>query len=969
MIRNQEIRLFVSSTFKDMDLERDELVKKVFPLFREWSHSRSLSFTEIDLRWGITEEQANQGNVIPICLDEIDNCRPFFICLLGDRYGTSVNDLSHNILAQHPWLAQQIGKSITELEIIYGALSKYGKNTNAHFYLRTPDFYETPSLDMPRDNFFEISDLGKSNLKALKTSILESKFPVHYYSSVQQLGESILQDLKNAVEQEVLHSKNPISKIDWHHNYASRKSQFFFGRKKALQKVSRFLNSKRKKGLIITGREGIGKTALIAKLWQEHFQDLGIGSNHKDSGYFERFFGPSNLLPKEGLIHFVEANAESSTWRGLIKRIIKSGNKKLNLNFPIPETPNEFRTALRKWFVEISLSKKSLVIMLDGIENLEDEDQALDFNWLPIEIPKGIKVIITCSEGYVLEKLSPRKWEIFSLDSISPADKMLIVTEHLGNYGKSLNSKQISAITENQKTDTPLFLRTLLEELRIFGHFDKLNEYIAYYSSSKDSEDLLLKIFERIENDFELEHPGLVGSIMQLIWGSRHGLAETELLDIIGKNGTPLPTIYWSPIYLALKEVFVKTNGLLNFSHHSFKKAVEVRYLDTSDKQISAHEKLRFYFENQKWTVRKIDELPWQLTALNDLTGLAQLLTNETFFRRAIETRKYEIKAYWGYIQRNSNISMIEEYRTFLTNPKKYLEIIWEVCLFIKESGFLSELEHVLPILAQNALANRDSQKLQVLAGFRGQLAFSNKFYAKALQHFIKQEELGKEAGMDSAQASSLNNQANIYRIKENFGTALELYKKAMELYKVSGDNQGICISLANMGTVSMDTGKLDEALILFKKQCRLSEEISDYSGLCSGWIAQASINTEKKSYKEALKLLKRAEELSKQIGDFDILFKSQTTYAYLYQQLADYDQALEIFEEQNTLSKELNNNRMLALNLASQAKMYALKLNQPAYALPIIRQGYQLFAEGNFSDMEEDIPKLLGVIETLAKN
>jgi nephrocystin-3 len=49
----QEFRLFVSSTFRDLQAERDELIKKVFPRIRKECHRRGVEFTEIDLRWGI----------------------------------------------------------------------------------------------------------------------------------------------------------------------------------------------------------------------------------------------------------------------------------------------------------------------------------------------------------------------------------------------------------------------------------------------------------------------------------------------------------------------------------------------------------------------------------------------------------------------------------------------------------------------------------------------------------------------------------------------------------------------------------------------------------------------------------------------------------------------------------------------------------------------------------------------------
>ena len=81
------IRVFVSSTFRDMQVERDELVLKIFPQLRRLCEERGVTWCEIDLRWGITEEQSQRGEVLSICLEEIRRCRPYFIGLLGERYG------------------------------------------------------------------------------------------------------------------------------------------------------------------------------------------------------------------------------------------------------------------------------------------------------------------------------------------------------------------------------------------------------------------------------------------------------------------------------------------------------------------------------------------------------------------------------------------------------------------------------------------------------------------------------------------------------------------------------------------------------------------------------------------------------------------------------------------------------------------------------------------------------------------
>jgi hypothetical protein len=73
------IRVFISSTFRDMQMERDELVKRTFPQLRRLCESRGGVWGEVDLRWGLTDEEAAEGQILPVCLEEIDRCRPFFI--------------------------------------------------------------------------------------------------------------------------------------------------------------------------------------------------------------------------------------------------------------------------------------------------------------------------------------------------------------------------------------------------------------------------------------------------------------------------------------------------------------------------------------------------------------------------------------------------------------------------------------------------------------------------------------------------------------------------------------------------------------------------------------------------------------------------------------------------------------------------------------------------------------------------
>ena len=84
--------------------EREILVKQIFPQLRKLCEQRGVTWSDVDLRWGITQEQSERGEVLPICLAEIDRCRPYFIGLLGERYGWVPDDIPQELINQGPIL-------------------------------------------------------------------------------------------------------------------------------------------------------------------------------------------------------------------------------------------------------------------------------------------------------------------------------------------------------------------------------------------------------------------------------------------------------------------------------------------------------------------------------------------------------------------------------------------------------------------------------------------------------------------------------------------------------------------------------------------------------------------------------------------------------------------------------------------------------------------------------------------------
>ena len=73
--RTRTVRVFVSSTFRDFALERDMLMRRTLPRLREICAVKGLTVVLVDLRWGVTSEESGRGDVVKLCLEEIDACR------------------------------------------------------------------------------------------------------------------------------------------------------------------------------------------------------------------------------------------------------------------------------------------------------------------------------------------------------------------------------------------------------------------------------------------------------------------------------------------------------------------------------------------------------------------------------------------------------------------------------------------------------------------------------------------------------------------------------------------------------------------------------------------------------------------------------------------------------------------------------------------------------------------------------
>ncbi|MCK4693857.1 MAG: DUF4062 domain-containing protein, partial [Anaerolineales bacterium] len=259
----REIRVFISSTFNDMQAERDELAKFVFPRLRKRCQDRGVTWTSIDLRWGIPAEEASKSRVLSICLDEIQRCKPFFIGILGERYGWIPEAIDPELVVAEPWLASRGGCSITELEIIHGVLNDPQMASHAFFYFRDPTHIETlPKAQ--QDAFQEAAgSLPAQKLVELKDRIRSSGLPVHEnYADPRALGQLVEADLTVMIDR-LFPEDSPPEAFDRerlnHQAFAASRARVYLPRPETYAQLDRHVAGDGPP-LVVLGESGSGKS-------------------------------------------------------------------------------------------------------------------------------------------------------------------------------------------------------------------------------------------------------------------------------------------------------------------------------------------------------------------------------------------------------------------------------------------------------------------------------------------------------------------------------------------------------------------------------------------------------------------------------------------------------------------------------------------------------------------------------------
>ena len=567
--------VFVSSTFKDMQLERDEIRKTTAPLLNTEARKYGDEFDFCDLRWGINTSEMDSGEgskkILDVCLDEIDRCKPPMVVLLGYRYGWIPDEHLIKTAAERKKMQlDDLQKSVTALEIEYGALSNTSGVTDTLFYFREidgdfPDEFETEDSEhLAKVNKLKERIFFKTGGKIKEYHL---KWNGKGFDGVKEFALMLAEDIREKLlpEWEKTALLTPFDRERRvHETFISEKAAMFRARRAEADEIIEEV--KHEPVTIIKGEVGSGKSTLFCKIAQEMKQTdwtvlpfiSGLTLQSNDT---------MDIIGNT--IEFLETELHIEPhFRDEIDN--QSREKKRH-------TIEEWRNKLAELCGQYTYGTgKKLLIMLDASDQLVQDESRDKLYYIPKNVGENIHFMMTSTPDLLTEGRRFR-----TLKKIDETEKRAVIEGTLTKNIKELSEPVIEKMVSMKASDNPLFLSLLVQRLVMMDAED-FNAIHAKGDGIKAIESYQIELIEtQCPDDLEkmsaallLEagrkiNPGLVSRTGKFLAVSRFGLRRADLDVLIGELWTEVDFAHFVSY---MNDCFMlRDDGRYDFTHKSIR--------------------------------------------------------------------------------------------------------------------------------------------------------------------------------------------------------------------------------------------------------------------------------------------------------------------------------------------------------------------------------------------------------------
>ena len=278
--RRRHVRIFISSTFRDMDLERSALHRRILPLLRTYFSRHGIYVDIVDYRIGIDDGQ-QEVDVINSCIEGVRSCYPFFFTMIGERYGWQPGqEVLHRIFGEKS-LSGCLSATALEIET---ALQEHGSSQCVIAALRHPSYTEELAESNDENDYFEPqANIELSNLK-LKIASEIPEANQFTYSNEKDFVKVANSRIKRVIASMFLSGKHPDVEFKFYRSFLSSfETAFLYDKtafvlpRDAFDEFSDRCNTNRL--LLVTGDTGCGKTTYLASYLRHVYSERNIDGN------------------------------------------------------------------------------------------------------------------------------------------------------------------------------------------------------------------------------------------------------------------------------------------------------------------------------------------------------------------------------------------------------------------------------------------------------------------------------------------------------------------------------------------------------------------------------------------------------------------------------------------------------------------------------------------------------------------
>jgi hypothetical protein len=368
--------------------------------------------------------------------------------------------------------------------------------------------------------------------------------------------------------------------------------------------------------VLITGQSGGGKSALVAN-WVAQW---------------------SRKHPKAAVIvHHLGCGSDAAHPVQMAARLMREISRLTGDEFKPESDPEKLLELLPQWLALASAwaqrSKRELLIVLDGLDEVTDSQ---DLNWLSNFAFADLKIVLTADAPTFLTKTKTVDFaelvelstdesssiceDLFKdpvhipIEPLTLPQKRELIGSYLARYHKTLTAKLGKILQSHPLSGNPLFLLTVLEELRVFGVHEEIEQRMRTLLSPAPSkgkneaptvDDAFEHVLARLEDDISAQG---VQRAMEVIWASREGVRPHELFSMSG-----VVPAQWAAIENTTYESLNEIQGKIRFNNGHLRRAVEDRYGIRDQYRLSLHWKMAQWYMLQTRTSEVLQDLVWQL--------------------------------------------------------------------------------------------------------------------------------------------------------------------------------------------------------------------------------------------------------------------------------------------------------------------------------------------------------------------